>query len=106
MREIKFRAWDGEIMGEIMYMKFPLNDSFPVMQYTGLPDKTLKGIYEEDIIERGESKGTIKWEQGRFYIDWFHNPENWSDTIYVHAGDSVIIGNIYQSPNILHQPTG
>jgi len=71
MREIKFRAWDGKRMGNVVEMDFAGNAPnhkivfarsfdtemlFPhdivgvLMQYTGLKDKNGKEIYEGDIV--------------------------------------------------------
>jgi uncharacterized phage protein (TIGR01671 family) len=63
MREIKFRAWDGEKIISPDYIDRRGNahwkeDSIPtattsteyVMQFTGLQDKNGKDIYESDIL--------------------------------------------------------
>lgn len=59
MREIKFRAWDGEIMlnADVLafedygLLKDQLSSEPALMQYTGLKDKNGKEIYEGDILE-------------------------------------------------------
>jgi len=56
MREIKFRAWDGEEMDyePTVPYDWKLNDVFKdgddLMQYTGLTDKNGKEIYEGDLL--------------------------------------------------------
>ena len=65
MREIKFRAWNGEEMcngwllslsmsGQLTFDSGECGEKvidWPIMQFTGLLDKNGKEIYEGDIIE-------------------------------------------------------
>jgi len=84
MREIKFRAWDGErmlFMGKGGYCDFELSgghiftlsefeshkQDYPLMQYTGLKDKNGVEIYQDDLINV-------------FYTS--NNGENYHDCIY------------------------
>lgn len=65
MREIKFRAWDGNQMfvPAIRHSGYDLNellqsfgdDGLKLMQYTGLKDKNGVEIYEGDILQRESS---------------------------------------------------
>lgn len=84
MREIKFRAWDGEKMvylaplgvenqnrGLIAAGEIDLEPK-AIMQFTGLKDKNGKEIYEGDILGYEDpqiGKGEVKYNTERGYFE-------------------------------------
>jgi len=118
MREIKFRAWNGEYMvspeyidrkGVAHWRENSIPESFTeLMQYTGLKDKNGKEIYEGDVItcvysNTGDDirhKAIVEW------VEDFCGFEPWvrydSDCQWYDGGDPEIIGNIYENPELLH----
>jgi len=111
MREIKFRVYANEeengvySMHEVLYLKFPLTNDFPIMQYIGLNDcKRTKDypdgqpIYEGDIVDPhvgSEENLTIVFEDGMFL------GKRGNDEL-VFINDTVeVIGNIYENPELL-----
>lgn len=73
MREIKFRAWNGDAMeyggfsvhassGQIIAAPFitRVTKDAPLMQFTGLHDKNGKEIYEGDRLIRAEKTRSMK----------------------------------------------
>lgn len=131
MREIKFRAWDDKekkwllgyeypnlggfsMFGECMLFgewtgilnSRPLQelDTVRLMQYTGLKDKNGKEIYEGDIIRFVHDKedwfNQIGFEDGsfvRFFDNGTSTPIN-QDSM----SQAIIIGNIYENPELLN----
>jgi uncharacterized phage protein (TIGR01671 family) len=128
-REIKFRVWYGDemvplgmaIKDEIVSYDFQdyyiqsEYDDMPLMQYTGLKDKNGKEIYEGDIVKAHN-----------FYFDGNFDADNediyqvkyseWCSFCLVNKDESTIetyetshfeepcieiIGNIYESPELL-----
>ena len=70
-----------------------------VGQYSGLKDMDREEIFEGAIgwDERGEVHGKIVFDEGGFLFEW----ENMSDDLYECCGDIVIVGNIYDNPELL-----
>ena len=117
-REIKFRAWFpsdhwvveeyGQMVNE--YTSLTLlecfgfhDDEIQYMQYTGLKDKNGVEIYCSDIVHLyGEkdypvnviSFGNISWECSKVELRWH---VGFGGTVL----DGVVIGNIYQNPDLL-----
>ncbi|MBH0331468.1 hypothetical protein ABH14_16975 [Brevibacillus brevis] len=117
-RKIKFRAWDQEDKTMLYDIQrnnqfsfhapefdYFLNHSvFKVMQFTGLRDKNGKEIYEGDLI-LSETYGypiAIYWHDGDtgFYCH-DHKGDEDDHLSMAEALSSEVIGNIYESPELL-----
>lgn len=104
MREIKFRAWvpaQQKMYGPVTLdemrtrWSYPLYWCQPLMQYTGLKDKSGKEIYEGDILDDEGSSCVIAWDEDRYGWGVIDEPY-WQ--FYEHMK---IIGNIYENPELL-----
>lgn len=113
-REIKFRAWDGKEMHynvcinhEQKAIKYgyratdwveDANAGIP-MQYTGLKDRNGKEIYEGDIVETPKGITSVTYEKACFYVkieNSFYRLGGWDFEVIN------IIGNIYETPELLN----
>lgn len=133
MRQIKFRFWNKETNlmempneGSYAQMGQSENDECVIMQYTGLKDKNGKEIYEGDIIikdcylwmEHGKPnyRGTVEWIFSQWQVVAHcvnPNKRGISDGINEGINDDgvdegektewIILGNIYENPNLLNQ---
>ena len=111
MREIKFRAWDGEKMVHVERLDYSVSDGsmfangwlapHTIMQFTGLKDKNGREIYEGDLIDPNPKPrakqvcAEVVWSDDRAaYIRCY------SDGIGSLApADTVeVVGNIYENP--------
>lgn len=119
-KEIKFRAFqDGQMLVSPISSNYGLARFFgllyedaPIMQFTGLHDKSGKEIYEGDIIKMGDNPEC--WFSPRV-VEFING--SWmgrSCRIYTnqdkrdYQGDSnqnnwEIIGNIYENPELLSE---
>jgi uncharacterized phage protein (TIGR01671 family) len=131
MREIKFRG-KSEVTGEWAYGYYQkldgnhyikvgdyLNMIIPesVGEYTGLPDKNGKEIYEGDILGRWEDEAFVVWGMVKYCDDaecWFTGSYYLSDkkgcaTDWAYEDDAKpegwqgleVIGNVYEDPELL-----
>lgn len=113
LREIKFRAWNGEQMVSPDYidregLAWWKENSIPtcikeIMQYTGLKDKNGKEIYEGDILLHATSKRmVVEWVKDGF---WYANEKSIGigDLLWKWARVSQVIGNIYEKPDLLEK---
>lgn len=123
MREIKFRAWDGQKMFNVDVLAIsPCGWSCPdygkkgvslayqpsvkAMQYTGLKDKNGKEIYEGDLVtinqEDEEDIFEIEWDEctSRFIMSC--DSHYTCDFDNYNGSDCEIIGNIYENPELLN----
>lgn len=132
MRDIKFRAWDkrAKQMYQVKnlglgkeswlrtatnYGKHPetgYNKFYPseveIMQYTGLKDKNGVEIYEGDIISNGYEKCIVVWvkEYAGFMLKLInkeYEDKEWTNPIIDLRKDEVVIGNIYDNPELLEK---
>ena len=134
MREIKFRAWDGE---QMLYPEFPTTiqidgnyvgftngridygtyvDAEHLIQYTGLKDKNGKEIYEGDVVQEDirrdkRSKPIMRWsvvvysEKGMFIVECLPKSLRQWNELYKENDEVEVIGNIYENPELLNPLT-
>jgi uncharacterized phage protein (TIGR01671 family) len=114
MREIKFRAWDGQRMlvgvTPIWYVseidgkyKLVYGRAVQIMQYTGLLDKNDKEIYEGDVLLFLPTKEnyTMGFREGSFDLIDFDNYGHDQCRAFEDENDWEVIGNIYENPELV-----
>lgn len=116
MREIKFRVWNVEEMGEVItvdwlekkvvYLRKGDKEMFSayfkdckLMEYTGLKDKDGIEIYEGDILidRHTEELCQIEFEEGKFVASFSTYVTDLSEVYQ----DLEIVGNIYENSELL-----
>jgi len=109
-REIKFRAWNGERMKEVLTWGFnekfistpkeiSPEDDFKVMQYTGLKDKNGKEIFEGDLATDAHNEHyEVVFSDASFAV--VHDG-NVIEPLNEVASGIEIIGNIYENDDLL-----
>lgn len=128
MREIKFRAWDGRHIAEVIGIKFSADltphsvltvispnmvyesiAEIKLMQFTNLLDKNDKEVFESDILK--DNYGTtyiVEWEEEQtpgFHLTPIDEPKVqieeyklWRDSDRIE-----VIGNIYENPELIKE---
>ncbi len=112
-RVIKFRAWTGKRMLTIdpLERKGTLSDlvedeSWKVMQFTGLTDRNGVEIYESDVVRwlvntDHSVDAPVGFESGAFYmLDAINQGYGkvYNDWL---RGEYTVLGNIYEHPELL-----
>jgi uncharacterized phage protein (TIGR01671 family) len=117
MREIKFRAWDGEQMYHHplvgigvaewgLYEMLNHPQIWKVMQFTGLHDKNGREIYESDIVRTGQSYTSLAqvvYQAPSFVMKEKPSHKTWYEFILAASENQFceIVGNIYENPELL-----
>ena len=112
MREIKFRAWDGREVKNVLWVSLNHNElmfqngingyyegrlkNCDLMQYTGLKDSSGAYIYEGDII----SGAVVKMSE--YHAEWAGEWKNGDGAPLCEiAHEYSVIGNIYENPELM-----
>lgn len=105
-REIKFRAWD---VNKKKMIFGPTDDNpnaswilawegmLPIMQSTGLKDSNGVEIFEGDLVQDYEEVQQVVWDDVKagFVLRGGRDP------ILSHPHELLVIGNIYEYPELL-----
>jgi len=115
----KFRVWDGEEMHEPPskfwvvangraskeHHRFGMasedHEQYEVMFSTGLTDAEGTEVYQGDILEGWGRRAKVEWDGYHARWDAGVAPECTGDFV----GNAIVIGNCYENPELLEEPT-
>lgn len=118
MRELKFRAWNGDsyielnnLRGErsIYFSPYDLGTIPPeargnvvLEQYTGLKTrKDSKEIYEGDILQYFAATLVVEYHNSSFWAVKYDSKEAWNICEFLGVNGATVIGNIHENPELL-----
>jgi len=112
MREIKFRAWDGEkihpdVIRTLSYCL--IAEDITVEQYTGIKDKNGVDIYDGDYIKAKSTVYKIEWFNTAFWAipESGYGSSQPISSLYEYEDGMAykveVIGNIHENPDLLEE---
>lgn len=82
-------------------------DKETIGQYTGLKDRNMKEIYEEDIVQIDMDRAYVKWNDKYGYFQLIPISDYYFDSDVIgqalEYADIEVIGNIYDNPELLEE---
>lgn len=85
----------GEYYDQIAYVGFVEVDPDTVGQFTGLPDKDGKRVFEGDVVRYGSRTGYVNFGTGCFCVQDSKTRSNPAIDIVMFSHDVTVIGNIH-----------
>ena len=85
-------------------ISLPFQDDAILMQFTGMKDKNCKEIYEGDILTDGDTDVKVLYslKYGGYIVVQLDDEEDENTLVdFLCYDDTVIIGNIYENPELL-----